>query len=91
MFVKLVYQQHFPNGNSVVSGVSIRECDEVYYEALSGTILDIAKNGEHEVINLDTMGPDLGPEPNENERYELSLMAYIMNDSGKTVDSFTLS
>ena len=87
MFVKLVYTTHYPKGESLVQGVSVRDCDEVYFDSATGRLLAITKGKEQTLIDLDTMGPDLS----ESDQEKKTIMAYIMNDDGKTVDSFELA
>ena len=86
MFVKLVYQKRWPNGQSADVGVSIRECDEVYFDAATERLLAINMGDKQTLIDLDTMAAV----PDEDDQVKTTVMAYIMNDDGKTVDSFRL-
>lgn len=91
MFVKLVHQRRYGDGRILDTGISVRECDEIYYDNLTGSVLDIIRGDDHTIIDMDTLGPDLGPDSTEKDAYDLTIMAYLMNSDGKTVDSFKLS
>jgi hypothetical protein len=44
------------------------------------------KGNEQHLVDLDLIGAD----PTEKDQRKKTVMAYIMNDEGKTVDSFKL-
>jgi hypothetical protein len=93
MFVKLVYQELYSDGSQFIRGESLKECDEVYFESCTGTLLALEKDGKQELIDMETMEklPQDYAEDNSNpEQPTFIIMAYVMNDNGKTIDSYKL-
>ncbi len=59
-------------------GTAVHECDEVYVDERTQRTMSIHKQGvPDKVIDLDEMK-------------NTALTAYLMNDQGKTIDSFEL-